>query len=149
MPLAEKPNACKGCPASNVGFGFVEAVGPRTAQIALLGQGPGQQEAYAQIPFYGRAGRQLNWWLTRAGLRRSDLWIGNCVQCWLRDPTTGKDRAPRRAEWEHCQRAHWGPWLQELPDLRVVVAIGVPAMKAIIDPSATAGWAGRVVEVEL
>lgn len=117
-------------------------------------KGPGEDEAYNGVPFIGRSGRMLDSWIARAGLYRHRLWIDNVVRCWMnagRD-TTGNptgNRAPHVAEINHCRTAHWEASLAALSNLRVVVAIGVPAMRALVDRKANADWAGRVSKIEI
>jgi len=48
------------------------------AKIALVGEAWGEEEARAQTPFVGTAGRQLDRLLDAAGIRRSDCFITNC-----------------------------------------------------------------------
>lgn len=145
MPLAPQPPECEGCPAWDVGRSYVPGAGPADARIALIGQGPGEDEAWAQVPFVGRSGRMLDEWLAKAGIYRHKVWIDNAVRCWL-----PKNRAPHQAELATCYERHWGlPALEQLPNLKVVVGVGVPAMQAILSPRASANWAGMAKEIEL
>jgi DNA polymerase len=127
-----------------VGRGFVPAIGPLSATLAFVGQGPGEEEAWAGTPFVGPSGRTLSRWQARAGIDRAECYISNVVWCWLPG-----NRAPTAGEVAHCKAAHWGPGLQRLPSLRVVIPVGIPAAKALVDPAANKNWAGRVVEIEL
>lgn len=141
MGFGGKPESCAGCPALTAGRSFVRATGPSSARIALVGQGPGEDEAWAGVPFVGRSGVTLSRWLARAGIDRTACHVSNVVWCWL-----PKNRPPSVAEVAHCER-HWQPPLQQLPDLRVVVPIGIPAIKAVLlTERANMNWAGRVVE---
>lgn len=142
--MKSKPPTCAGCPAAQVGRGFVPAEGPKDAAIALVGQGPGEQEADLGRPFVGQSGFSLDRWLVRSGVQRHECHVSNVVWCWLPN-----NRPPSRAEVEHCRAVHWGPALHQLTQLKIVVPIGVPSMKAILGPKATAAWAGVVSEVEL
>lgn len=98
--------------------------GPPDAAIALLGQGPGEVEAHTGRPFHGPSGQRLDSWLRRAGIDRSRCHVSNVVWCWL-----PSNRTPTAEEIAFCQRAHWGPALAALSELRVVVPIGVPAQR--------------------
>lgn len=138
------PEKCGGCPAYNLGQGFVPAEGPREATIALLGQGPGESEADQGRPFVGPSGFTLDRWLVRAGLQRHELHVSNVVWCWLPG-----NRPPTRGEVDHCRRNHWGPALTQLDQLKVIVPIGIPAGKAIVGPKYSANWSGVVMEVDL
>lgn len=165
MGYAEKRPGCSGCPAEHKGHSFVEPSGPTTAKVCLIGQGPGRDEAsglwdvglqdYMRQPFIGRSGRKLNAWLDRVNsvhpelpqLRREDCRLLNVVQCHVTQG--GKDRAPTLAEVAYCRRAHWQAWLDEMPNLQVVVPIGVPAIQAILGPQSGGLWAGGCYRTEL
>jgi DNA polymerase len=47
----------------------------------FIGEGPGYHENEEGRPFVGAAGNFLNDLLAEAGLKRSDVWIGNVVKC--------------------------------------------------------------------
>lgn len=131
------PPECAGCPASHVATGFVPPSGPEQSSLLLIGQGPGRDEVEGGAPFIGRSGQRLTRWCVSAGIPKRHARIANVVQCGL-----PKDRSPSTAEVAFCKQAHWG---QELAGKGLVVAIGVPAMKALLDPHASANDAGRFV----
>jgi uracil-DNA glycosylase family 4 len=83
-------------------------------------------EAGLGEPFAGPSGQKLNLWLAHANLRRSALWVDNVVRCWLPE-----NRPPTAAERKHCLNAHVWPALRTLPELEVVVPVGVAAAKAV------------------
>jgi len=47
----------------------------------FIGEGPGFHENEQGRPFVGAAGQFLNELLAQAGMKRSDVWIGNVVKC--------------------------------------------------------------------
>jgi DNA polymerase len=47
----------------------------------FIGEGPGFNENEQGRPFVGAAGNFLNELLAEAGLKRSEVWIGNVVKC--------------------------------------------------------------------
>lgn len=142
--MKTRPPICLACPAYPHGQGFVPAEGPQDATIAILGQGPGESEMDQGRPFVGPSGWTLDRWLVRAKLERHRLHVTNIVWCRLRG-----NRAPTRAEVDYCRAAHWGPALAALPDLNVLVPVGVPAGKAILGAKFSAAAAGVVRKVEL
>ncbi len=144
MAFLPKPDACKGCPAHKAGRSFVRPQGPPTAELALIGQGPGEQEAYAGMPFIGPTGQRLNRWLRSAGLERYELFITNVVWCWL-----PRNRAPTTAEVAYCRTAHWGPALAGLPNLKVLVPVGIPAASAILGEPCGESIAGSVRSITM
>lgn len=125
--MLPKPPQCSGCPAKEVGVGYVPGLGPLDAEIAIVGQGPGQVEVGLGEPFVGPIGQRMRDWLARASLNPHRVWLDNVCRCWL-----PKNRAPTAAERAHCTTAYLFPKLEELRDLKVVVAVGIPASKSLL-----------------
>ena len=162
MTYSDRPPACEGCPANTWGVGFVPPSGPQAARLVLVGQGPGQQEAWNSVPFFKMApiGERLTKWLYRSGISRTEIQLGNIVQCWL--PKTKKrgspdgNREPLQSEIEFCWNAHVGPWLESggrpTDPTRVVVPVGVPAARFLLGVPEGKGvekFMGTLNEVEL
>lgn len=144
MSYHPKPASCAGCPAFTAGKSFVPAEGPTDAKLILIGQGPGQDEALDGRPVVGPSGKKLDSWLVRAGIRRSECGVGNVVWCWLPG-----NREPTPAEVEHCRKAHWGPWLEKFPQARVLVPVGIAAMRGLLGKEAAkASNAGRIFQLD-
>ena len=59
----------------------VPGEGPADAEIMCIGEGPGFHENEQGRPFVGAAGKFLEELLKAAGLKRSEVWIGNVVKC--------------------------------------------------------------------
>ncbi|MHC4176870.1 MAG: uracil-DNA glycosylase family protein [Planctomycetota bacterium] len=135
--MSVKPKACEGCPAYESGRSFVPPIGPSDARLAIVGQGPGADEAQVGEPFVGAAGKRLNRWLVLAGVPRERIAIGNIVQCHLPG-----NRPPKAAEIAHCREAHVAPWLESLRALRVIVPAGMPATKEFLGKRAGASTVG-------
>lgn len=125
--MKSKPPGCTGCPAERVGVGYVPGVGPLDAELAVVGQGPGQVEAGLGEPFQGPIGQRMRDWLARAAINPHRVWMDNVVRCWL-----PKNRAPTATERDHCTKVHLLPQLAQLRDLKVVVAVGMPASKSLL-----------------
>jgi uracil-DNA glycosylase family 4 len=139
MAYAEKPLACEGCPANRPGngLGFVPPAKPDHPRLILVGQGPGESDAWNSKPFYHLAptGDRLNKWLYRAGISRTQIAIGNLVQCWLpgyrKKGIPSGNREPTQSEMKWCWNAHVGPWLTSGEGI-VVVPVGIPATKFLM-----------------
>lgn len=71
----EKCNLCKTRKLS------VPGEGPATAEIMLIGEGPGFNENEQGRPFVGAAGKFLEELLGKAHLQRTDVFICNVVKC--------------------------------------------------------------------
>ncbi len=162
MTYSQKPPACEGCPAKAGSVGFVPPSGPPDARLVLVGQGPGAQEAWNSEPFYKLApiGERLTKWLYRSGISRTEIQLGNLVQCWLpkfyRKGIPDGNREPTQAETQFCWNAHVGPWLTKGESLvdpkRIVVPVGIPATKFLMRIPKDKGaekFLGTMNEVEL
>lgn len=140
--MLTKPDACIGCPAYDCGRGFVPPDGPNSSTIAVVGQGPGDEEAHSGVPFTGASGRKLNAWFAKAGGSRANAFLTNVVQCHL-----PKNRAPTKEEAQFCYGAHLRPQLESLPNLRVIVPVGVPAFRRILGGSPRETIAGSTIQL--
>jgi DNA polymerase len=58
----------------------VPGEGNPAAAIVLVGEAPGEQEALLGRPFVGRAGRNLDGFLSVLGIPRKEIWITNVVK---------------------------------------------------------------------
>jgi len=56
---------------------YVPGVGPRGAQILILGESPSFHEVAQGMPFVGPSGKELDRLLRDAGINRGDCWITN------------------------------------------------------------------------
>jgi uracil-DNA glycosylase family 4 len=151
----EKPAGCVGCPLEHRGLSFVPPSGPPSARLAIVGQGPGEQEAATGKPFFEQApaGSILTRWLHRAGIQRSSVWVGNIIQCWLpkgrRDGRWFGSIDPPRKAVAHCWRVHVGPALSSLPELQIVVPVGAPARKFLMGDKFGERYCGTFTQGEL
>jgi uracil-DNA glycosylase len=124
---------CPGCPNKDTRLRVVFGEGDVHANVMLVGQGPGVVEEQTGRPFAGPSGRLLDQALAEAGLKRDKLWLTNVIKCRAVKVEKGRivDRAPSAAELKTCR-----PWLDGELDViqpRIIVCIGVPSAKALID----------------
>jgi uracil-DNA glycosylase family protein len=124
---------CPGCPNRDTRFRVVFGEGDVNAKVMLVGQGPGIVEEQTGRPFAGPSGRLLDQALAEVGLERRKLWLTNVIKCRAVKSEKGRvvDRAPSAAELKACR-----PWLDGELDIvqpEVIVCIGVPSAKALID----------------
>ena len=107
--------------------------GPPDAQVAFVGQGPGEIEVETDTPFNptAPAGGVFTSWLYAAEFQRTRVWIDNSVRCWepkgYRAGHPYGSNPPSRAAQKWCWNAHVGPALHRLEGLRYVVPVGTPA----------------------
>ena len=116
---------CRGCALADTRTNVVFGDGAETAEIMLIGEGPGQHEDEQGVPFVGRAGQLLDDMLEIIHLDRTKVYIANVVKC--RPP---QNRDPLNVEQDACigylrrQAALVKP--------KIIVCLGRIAAKAII-----------------
>jgi uracil-DNA glycosylase family 4 len=135
--LLDAHRGCRRCVTSgHLGEAHPVFSGRADQRILLVGQAPGRIEVDAELPFAGRAGRQLMRWLTRAGFDgeadvRARVWITSVTTCFPgRRPDGGGDRRPTPAEVALC-----APWLESVLLLlapRLVIPVGSLAMERLM-----------------
>lgn len=112
----------------------------RAPAILLIGEAPGEKEALEKRPFVGKAGKNLDEFLSLAGFERWDIYITNVVK--IRPCVEGaggrlRNRAPNREEI-----ALFKPYLTReiaLVNPRAVVTLGNVPLKAVYDEKAVIG----------
>ncbi|MBQ7566821.1 MAG: uracil-DNA glycosylase [Oscillospiraceae bacterium] len=123
--LKQKCLACRACALCETRHNVVFGIGPETAKVMLIGEGPGEQEDLRGEPFVGAAGQLLDRMLSIVDLSRRNCYIANIVKC--RPP---HNRDPLLIEQDACY-----PWLSEqirLIDPKIVICLGrIAAMKLI------------------
>ncbi|HLX62766.1 MAG TPA: uracil-DNA glycosylase [Planctomycetota bacterium] len=126
--LEARAKACVNCVLHEGRTNVVFGTGNRKAKLVFVGEGPGQDEDLQGEPFVGRAGQLLNKIIGAMGLKREDVYICNTVKC--RPPN---NRTPLPDEIAACS-----PFLTEQLELispRVIVALGAPAAKTLLNTS--------------
>ena len=126
--LKQECGVCRGCALADTRTHVVFGDGCETAEIMLIGEGPGEQEDLQGLPFVGPAGKLLDDMLEMIYLDRTKVYIANIVKC--RPP---HNRDPQFVEQKCC-----GEWLQRqiaLVDPAIIVCLGRIAATALIkDP---------------
>lgn len=67
--------ACKG------GLPLVFGIGPERAELMLIGEGPGIDDAQSEAPFQGQAGVLLTKMLAAINVARAECYICNVIKC--------------------------------------------------------------------
>ena len=89
---------CQKCALADTRHNVVFGVGPRDAEVMLIGEGPGENEDLQGEPFVGRGGKLLDDMLELIDLSREiNVYIGNIVKC--RPP---QNRDPLNTEQDAC-----------------------------------------------
>ncbi len=103
----------------------VPGEGPVSAEVMLIGEGPGFYENEQGRPFVGAAGKYLDELLEKGGLQRSDVFITNVVKC--RPPS---NRDPQPDELSAC--AGFLDRQIEAIDPRIIITLGRFSMSKFI-----------------
>ena len=117
---------CRACVLGQTRTNVVFGTGSPTAEILLVGEGPGANEDQQGVPFVGRAGQLLDDMLSIIGLDRTKVYIANIVKC--RPP---ENRDPMNVEQDTCI----GFLHRQIELLRpkIVVSLGRIAAMRLID----------------
>ena len=125
--LKQECGVCRGCALADTRTHVVFGDGCETAEMMLIGEGPGQHEDEQGIPFVGRAGQLLDDMLEIIHLDRTKVYIANVVKC--RPP---QNRDPLNVEQDACI----GYLRRQVALLRpkIIVCLGRIAAMRIIKP---------------
>ncbi len=148
--LARAAHACRGCELWRDATQVVFSAGPPDADVALVGEQPGDREDREGEPFVGPAGRVLADALDAAGLDGGAVYLTNAVKHFrhVELPERGKRRLHKTPAVAHVRACL--PWLEaELGAVRprVVVALGATAARAVLGAPVRVGeLRGRVLD---
>jgi len=98
------------------------------APFFLVGQAPGPAERESRRPFSGRAGKELDRWMLRAGFASAEefrrlTYIAALMRCFPgRNPSNTGDRRPPPAAVANC--AHWLDAELAMLRPRVIIPVG-------------------------
>ena len=117
---------CTSCSLSETRKNVVVGKGNESAQVVIIGEGPGEQEDITGLPFVGRAGKMLDTALSSVDIDPlEDCYITNIVKC--RPPN---NRKPSAVESEACM-----PWLNEQINLlkpKIIILAGSTAVQSFL-----------------
>lgn len=127
---------------------LVHGEGRMGARLMLIGEAPGEQETLLRRPFVGKAGKNLDEFLTLAELERSELYVTNTVKFRpTKRSAAGRmvNRPPNKEEIRLFL-----PWLKkEIAAVapQVVVTLGNVPLKALTNPKMVIGSVhGRFID---
>jgi uracil-DNA glycosylase len=113
----------------------------------LVGQAPGQVERESRRPFSGRAGKELDRWMVRAGFASAEefrglTYIAALMRCFPgRNPRGGGDVRPPPAAVANC--AHWLDAEFRILAPKVVILVGQMAIARFLGPGRLEDRVGR------
>src|SRR6266540_3500642 len=100
--LREAAAGCRGCHLWIDATQTVFGEGPRTAEVMLVGEQPGDQEDRQGHPFVGPAGRLLDEGLAAAGIDRRRVYVTNAVKHFKWE-ARGKRRIHSKPDYQEVQ----------------------------------------------
>lgn len=118
---------CKACPARWEARRPVPGFGPVATEFMVIGQNPGEDEDIDGFPFVGKAGQELDKWLTVLGLDRQKIVVTNVCKC-----KTDRNRVPKPGEVKTCTELWLSRELTTCPNVQVILPLGKPAAEAIL-----------------
>ena len=116
---------CRKCPLGNTRNKFVFGSGNPSADVMVVGEGPGADEDAQGLPFVGRAGKLLTDILKAIKFERDEVYIANVVKC--RPPG---NRTPYPQEMETCM-----PYLRKQIELikpKLILCLGLTAAQGLL-----------------
>jgi len=142
--------ACRACRVC-VDDGIIAEANPTFegewgAPFFLVGQAPGPTERISRRPFSGRAGRELDRWMLRAGFDSPDefrrlTYIAALMRCFPgRNAAGNGDRRPPPAAIANC--AHWLEAELRMLRPKVVILVGQMAINRFLGPGPLEGRVG-------
>lgn len=124
--LIQAVSSCTKCELCKSRTNTVFGEGSPTAELMIIGEGPGRDEDEQGRPFVGRSGQLMTKMLQAMGFERNDVFIANIVKC--RPPA---NRVPTPAEAQTCL-----PYLLQQIDIikpKVILLLGATPLKYILD----------------
>jgi len=127
VPWLDRMLACRACRARDEARRVVPGSGPLDAEIAVVGQNPGEDEDAMGVAFVGRPGVELDTWLERLDLDRERVLITNAVKC-----HTARNRQPTPREATTCRDLWLRQEVETFANLRVLIPLGRPALQSLL-----------------
>jgi uracil-DNA glycosylase family 4 len=112
--------------------------GNPNAQIAIVGEAPGEQEHNAKRPFVGPSGQILDGLLKQAGISRSECWVTNVVK--YRPPGNNIKKVKNLAAYKSFL-------INELRTInpRIILALGNIPLQALTGNTGITQWRGSIL----
>ena len=126
--ISQGVSTCRACPLRSGCRRPVPGCGNAESPIMIIGEAPGRSEDRHGKPFIGPSGRELDVYLSKAGLSRQACYITNVVKCRPED-----DRDPLPLEQTICYQEHLRKEL-EITQPLVIVTLGQIASNTLLGP---------------
>jgi uracil-DNA glycosylase family 4 len=140
--ILEQYSDCRLCPLANLrgqpGYeNIVFYKGPEKADVMIVGEAPGSEEAKEGRPFIGKAGKLLDDLLTECGFIPGDIHVTNTCLC--RPPD---NRPPHQREIAACMQR-----LAEqiiAVDPKFIILLGNSALSAVVGKTGITAYRGVI-----
>ncbi len=123
--VATSAQKCKACGLHKFRNKVVVGEGNPDAEVAFVGEAPGEEEDLQGRPFVGAAGKLLDRIIEAMGFRREDVFIANVLKC--RPPA---NRTPKPQEVEACR--HFLVDQLRAVSPKIIVCLGSVATNALL-----------------
>jgi uracil-DNA glycosylase family 4 len=131
---------CELCPLAATRTHAVPGEGNLASVVMFVGEGPGFEEDRQGRPFVGRSGQYLTETLSKAGIRRQDVYITNVVKC----------RPPNNRDPEIQELAACDDFLVrqiEIINPRIIVTLGRFSMRRWFKDGAITKIHGKITNI--
>jgi uracil-DNA glycosylase family 4 len=119
------------------------------AELAIIGEAPGERERVLKMPLSGSSGKYLWDNLRPYGLNRRQVYISNVIKRQL----LSVNQSNTKEKIGHGEVSHYTSillWeLNQLPNLKYIVCLGNYALQAITGLSGINSYRGSVMDVQL
>jgi len=130
--LREAAAKCRGCELYKNATQTVFGMGPRCADLMLVGEMPGDGEDLAGKPFVGPAGKLLDEALEESAIDRRRVYVTNAVKHFRWEPH-GKRRLHKKPSSRQVTACK--PWLQaeiRVVEPRLILCLGATAALSLL-----------------
>jgi uracil-DNA glycosylase len=141
VPWLDNLLACRACNARDEARRVVPGCGPLDAEIAIIGQNPGEDEDAMGVAFVGRSGSELDVWLEKLDLDRDKVMVTNAVKC-----HTLRNRTPTAREITTCKDRWLRQEIATFSKLAVLIPLGRSALQALLGSEKIPGTAPAVMQ---
>lgn len=118
------------------------------SQIAIVAEAPGEREAAGKSPLIGGSGSLLWTVLRKHQIQRTDCYVTNVSKRQVSFDTDDRRAPLSKHEFElWSELLRWE--LSNLPNVRLIIALGNYALKALVGQDGITQWRGSVVPVTL
>ena len=136
----------------------VPGQGLPNAEVMLIGESPGAEEMKYALPFQGKAGENLNHFLSEVGLNRDKMYVANATRCRpykeketvLKNGTvriTKSNRPPSKHAITSC--AVWLDMEIQLLMPKLIITLGSTPLKRLVGDQSISHLHGKLLTVPI